>query len=69
MSTLRKISSDELARKISDPSIPLTHKKKIEELLRANAVSADEVVLPRRMVNIVRELLAWLEELERKNGA
>jgi hypothetical protein len=70
MSTLRKLNADELVRAISSPSRTPTRKEKIEELLRANALAShEEERLPRRMVNIVKELVAWLEELERQKNA
>jgi hypothetical protein len=40
------------------------HKQKIEEFLRANAMASPEEKMPRRLVNIIKELVAWIEELE-----
>ncbi len=43
------------------------HKQRIEEWLRANAAAPPEEKdkMQRRVVNIVKELVAWMEELEK----
>ena len=42
------------------------HKQKIEEWLRANAMAPPEEKekMPRRLVNVIKELVAWMDDLE-----
>ena len=43
------------------------HKQRIEEWLRANASTPpeDKEKMQRRLVNIIKELVTWMEELEK----
>jgi hypothetical protein len=43
------------------------HKQRIEEWLRANALAPPEEKekISRRLVNIIKELVTWMEELEK----